>query len=118
MRYLTIIFVFLCFAGCYYDNEEAIYPILDNSCDTTNLTYATSIKQIMDENCVSCHSSASATNGNIKLTTYSDVSTQADRIYGTIAHASGFSPMPKKSAKMADCPINKFDIWIKTGKKE
>ena len=56
-------------AGCYYDNEEHLYPNLETACDTTQVTFAATIRPILQTHCYACHSSAqsSAFGGSIDL---------------------------------------------------
>ena len=86
------------------------------ACDTTNVGYALSIKPIMDNNCMGCHSGSSPA-GGISITNYTEVKTLAanGKLLGTIEHKAGFSPMPKNMAKLSDCNIAKIKIWINDG---
>jgi hypothetical protein len=102
------------FVSCYYDNEEALYPSLNSSCDTTNVTYSGTIAPILNNSCLTCHSVA-ATGGSIVLTSYADVVANAPRITGSIKQLSGFSAMPKNSGKLKSCSINQWDIWVRNG---
>ncbi len=104
--------------SCYYDNQEFLYPEVGNSCDTTNVTFNTGVKSLMQNRCWSCHSNATASSagGGIRLQDYVEVSSQSTRILGVIKHQSGFSPMPKNSGMLPPCSIRQFEIWISTGK--
>lgn len=110
----TITIFSLFFVSCYYDNEEALYPTLSNSCDTTNVTYSGTIVPILNNSCLTCHS-APATGGSILLTNYAEVVASAPRITGSIKQLSGFSAMPKNSAKIKSCSITQWDIWVRNG---
>ncbi|MFZ1729079.1 MAG: hypothetical protein WBQ23_02675 [Bacteroidota bacterium] len=105
------------FTGCYYDSEEALYPQLNNGCDTTNVTYAGSIVPILVGSCYSCHSNANAGafGDNLRLESYSDVKANLNRVYGAIAWQGGYKNMPKDSNKLSDCSIRVFEIWISQG---
>jgi hypothetical protein len=37
------------------------------------------------------------------------------KLYGSIAHQAGFSPMPKNGAKLSDCEITQVQRWIAAG---
>jgi hypothetical protein len=110
------IFLFF-FVSCYYDSEEALYPALSNSCDTTNVTFSGTIVPILDNNCSACHSNntAAAYGNNIRLQNYADVLAKADRIIGSIKHLNTFYAMPKSGGFIKPCSINQFDIWIRNG---
>ncbi len=40
---------------------------------------------------------------------------QSEKLYGTISHASGYSPMPKGGAKLSNCQIATIKKWVDTG---
>jgi cytochrome c5 len=109
---ITIFSLF--FVSCYYDNEEALYPALNSTCDTTNVTYSGTIVPILNNSCLTCHS-APATGGSILLTSYAEVIATAPRITGSIKQLSGFSAMPKNSGKLKSCSITQWDIWVRNG---
>jgi hypothetical protein len=113
---LTII-ALIFIVSCYYDNEEALYPNYSTVCDTTNVTFSTTIVPILNNNCLSCHSNANAgSSGNsIALENYSDVKANATAIAGSIKHTGSYSPMPKNGGKLKDCSIKQFDIWVRKG---
>jgi hypothetical protein len=118
--YLTIgaVFIlFLFFVSCYYDNEEALYPTLSSSCDTTNVSFSGTIVPILSDNCYSCHSNstAAASGNNVRLENYADVASNALRIQGSIKHLGSYSAMPKNGGTLKPCSITQFDIWIRNG---
>jgi len=66
LNYLLVMSIMvLGFTGCYYDNEEELYPQAPE-CDTLNVTYSATIALIMETNCNDCHGGASP-NANYKL---------------------------------------------------
>jgi hypothetical protein len=113
---IAIVFLFI-FVSCYYDNEEALYPTFSTSCDTTNVTFSGTIVSLLNNNCYTCHSNntASGFGNNIRLQNYADVVAKAEKIAGSIKHASSFLPMPKNGGMIKACSIAQFDIWIKKG---
>jgi hypothetical protein len=117
LSFITIAVFLLFFVSCYYDSEEALYPTLSTSCDTTNVTFSGTIVSILDNNCYSCHSnSTAARNGNsIALQNYSDVTARITSVIGSIKHTGSYSPMPKNGGLIKACSISQFDIWIKKG---
>ncbi len=47
---LSMLFILgLSISGCYYDSEEALFPALPGSCDTTDVSYAEDIVPILFE---------------------------------------------------------------------
>ncbi|MBL7929960.1 MAG: hypothetical protein JNL47_10895 [Bacteroidia bacterium] len=118
MKPLTILLasvMIMTIAGCYYDIEEELYPNA-TACDTSGITYSGTVSVIMQQNCLSCHSAASA-QGNVVLATYNDVKNyaQSGALAGAINHSSGFSPMPKGGNKLKSCDIRKIELWIASG---
>lgn len=105
--------------SCYYDNEEYLFPEMNTTCDTTQITYTTSVAPILQQSCLSCHSNAKAGNfgGNIRLEMWEDVKVRADNgsLSGSVSHQGGFSPMPKGAQKLDDCSITLIQKWIEAG---
>ena len=101
--------------GCYYDNEEDLYPNATD-CDTLNITYETAIAPIMANSCNTCHSGPAPSAG-IKTDTYVDLSVIANngRLWGAVSHAQGYSPMPKDQAMLSECSLTKIEKWISDG---
>jgi uncharacterized membrane protein len=85
-------------------------------CDTTDFTYSTAVKNIMQNKCVGCHNPSSL-GGGIDLSTYATVKAQATngKLYGSVNWIAGFSAMPKSSLKMPDCEIKQIKKWIDSG---
>jgi hypothetical protein len=111
---VLIIFVII-FASCYYDNEEALYPVYSNTCDTTNVTFSVTITSILNNSCLSCHSNAraAALGNNIPLENYGDVVAKITNVIGSIKHTGKYSQMPKNSGSLKPCSITQFDIWVR-----
>lgn len=107
-------------AGCYYDNEEKLYPEVPSACDLSNVTFSGNVKPILQASCLSCHSNAKAlqSGGGIPLENYADVVKQANngKLMGTIRHDQGYLPMPNGGGKLTDCEINQLQTWIDNGK--
>ena len=107
--FLLLTFPF-CFAGCYYDNAEQLYPTLaENACDTINVTYTKNIEPFINQFCVSCHGNNSSNGYN--FSNIENIKTAIDRIYGSIDFQSGYSSMPKYGTKLDDCKIKMVKIW-------
>jgi hypothetical protein len=105
-----------CLNGCYYDIDEELYGT-GGPCDASNVTYAVTVSGILQQyGCKGCHSGVSAS-GGVRLDNFNDVKTQIanGRLWGSINHSSGFSPMPKGGNKMLSCDINKIKAWIDAG---
>ena len=71
MKSLIILFLFsgIVLPGCYYDVEEELYPPT-TSCDTSSVTYTSTVVTLLQSNgCLGCHSGP-APSGNISLEGY------------------------------------------------
>ena len=121
MKKLLFILVMAALGGCYWDNEEELYPDGTTSCDTTNVTFSGTVFPIIQSNCISCHG-GTAPSGNILLEDYAGVSKQAKiaagqpgSLYGAVSHASGNSPMPQNGTPLSDCEVKQIKAWIDAG---
>lgn len=88
------------------------------SCDTTNVTFSTSVKPLIDLRCKGCHGPNNP-GGGVKLTNYDEIKTVAlsGELYGTITHNPNYKPMPypEGNAMMPQCEIDVIRIWIEDG---
>ena len=52
---LLLVLAMMVLGGCYYDNEEELYP--SNFCDVTNVTFSGTIKPLIQTRCAipGCH---------------------------------------------------------------
>lgn len=103
-------------SGCYYDNEETLYPGSANCTVPTTSTFSANILPLLNNRCNSCHSGSSPS-GGIVLTSYTEVIKYVNNgsLMGSINHASGYSSMPKNSNKMSSCEIGTIQKWIDSG---
>ncbi len=95
--------------------QGALNNVCD-ACDTTNVSFKTSVFPIVETYCLGCHS-GTAPGGGIYLRDYNDLVAVANngKLMGSIRHDAGYSPMPKNANKLSDCQIATFNIWIKNG---
>lgn len=103
------------FYGCYNDNAEDLYPST-TGCDTSSVTYAGTVKPIMDASCATsgCHQGVSPT--GYDLSTYAGVLAVAQN--GELVESieqTGSNPMPQGAAKLDDCAIAKIRTWVNNG---
>jgi cytochrome c5 len=113
---LALGFISLIFSGCYYDNEEDLYPFYENNCDTTAVSYSLTVRTVLDASCVSCHQPSNPS-GNVLLDTYQNVKTNADngRLWGSINHDPGFVAMPQGGGSLSNCSLAQIKAWINSG---
>lgn len=104
----------LFFTGCYYDNEEELYP--SAFCDVTNVTFAEKVSPIIQANCAlpSCHAPGGTGDGD--FTQFGDIQAAAANgsLVGTIKHQSGYSAMPV-GGSLSDCDILTIETWVQGG---
>jgi uncharacterized membrane protein len=90
----------------------------DADCDTTNVTFTTSIMPIITLKCKGCHSGTNPS-GSIALTNYTQVkaTVTSGTLMGSILHQAGYVAMPQPvgSDQLPDCDIQKLQIWIAAG---
>jgi hypothetical protein len=119
INFLLLVFIGISLSTCTYNNEQTLYPVLSNSCDTTNITFSGKVAPIFKANCLSCHGNAAVAAGNgggVKLEDYSDVKANLNRAYGSMAHLPGYVPMPKNMSGTIDtCQIKIVRIWKAAG---
>jgi hypothetical protein len=116
-KLLSTMIIVCVLSSCVYEKEDILYP--PGNCTTINPTYSLMVQPIISANCYSCHSTANSavSGGGNQLDSYAKLKVFVDngKLVGTISHSAGFSPMPKNSAKLNDCDINKIKAWVAAG---
>jgi hypothetical protein len=86
------------------------------NCDTSDYTYSTRVKKIMDTWCVGCHNSSSS-GGGYNLATYDGVASSINnnKLLGSIKHSSGYIPMPQSGGQLQQCDMDAVEKWINAG---
>jgi mono/diheme cytochrome c family protein len=86
------------------------------TCDSSQFTYNTNIKPMMQTHCTGCHGGTGASGAGILLDSYATVKAQVTngKLYPSITHTGAY-PMPKGSAKLSDCNIAQVRKWITAG---
>ena len=100
--------------GCYYDNEEELYP--NSFCDTVNVTYSGSISKIIESKCATpgCHVAGGTGTGN--FTVFSELKEQVDngRLLPSVRREAEAVPMPPDGALRA-CEVRQLELWVAAG---
>lgn len=81
--------------------------------------FAADVKPIFQQSCGtggSCHGSSNMADGKVFETHAGASAVPNSTILGSIKHESGFSNMPKSSAKLSDNKIAIIEAWINGGK--
>lgn len=111
---ITICFLSLFIASCYYDKEEELYGTAE--CSTEGVTFSGNILKIIEDNCYRCHDAANNF-GGITIEGYDNLKPYVDSgaLIGVIKRENGFSPMPKNEPPLLECDIEKIEVWIMNG---
>ncbi len=100
--------------GCYYNNEEDLYPM--NFCDTASVGYAAAIRPIIEAHCAipGCHVPGGEGNGD--FTTYTALRAKVDggSLLPSINQESNAVAMPP-NGRLSDCEIAKITLWVQQG---
>ena len=95
---------------------------LNNSCEnsgtcvSTNMSFATNIKPILDANCLGCHSSAGGVSGGYDFSSYNGVKSAvtAAKLYESVVQTGSAVSMPPAS-KLSQCNIDQIKSWVDAG---
>lgn len=115
-----LLIMVLLFNACYYDKADLLYPNVNGStgtCDTAGVvSYTLKVVPILQTACYGCHT-VSNPSGGIAMATYATDKAIAvnGKLYGSINHATGFSPMPKGASKLTICQLATIKKWIDAG---
>lgn len=107
---LLMMATLLLLPGCYYDNEEELYP--NSFCDTTNITWSGAIQPLVQSSCAipGCHVPGAQ---SPDLSTYTGVQANAAAVKGVVADGSPFYMPP--SGKLPACDQQKVRTWVDAG---
>ncbi len=85
-------------------------------CDSLNVSYANTIAPLLSNSCVGCHSGNNPS-GGVSLSNYQSVANSANsgKLYGTVAHLSGYSPMPPSGNGLTICAKAQIKNWVEQG---
>jgi hypothetical protein len=120
--FFSTLTIMLFLSTCYYDSQEYLFPKIGSQCDTTGTISFSSVDSVLQNNCVSCHNSSSAS-GGVNLDGYANVYPYATVLrnntpilQGAIRRMTGFVPMPELPTPALDeCSIRKIELWIEQG---
>jgi len=102
--------------GCKYYNEEDLTPT-PPPCDTTGVTYNSTILPIFSANCLICHDSKTAS-GNVILDNYTDalIPAKDGRLWKAVSWEPGYPhQMPKGGDTISVCNRKQIKKWIDSG---
>jgi hypothetical protein len=129
MRKVSLLLLVAVFAaGCTHKPFVSHVHALVTDCDTANVSYAATIKPIVQSNCYVCHSAVATANGGLDLETFSSLKNylaygfRGDGVYGSkfyhcILHSQGALPMPPTNV-IDTCSLKQVKRWIDMGAPE
>lgn len=112
---LFIVFAAWQMVGCKYDKLALAESV--TTCDTTGMTYTSSIEPIIKSNCYSCHAGTASGSFGINLDSYASLKLEAQsgELLNRLTSTDASVMMPKGGPKLSDCDINKINAWIQAG---
>ncbi len=86
-----------------------------NTCDSNNFTFASGVKPIIEQYCVSCHGSSNP-QGNISLNNYILVKAAIlnQNLLKCINYESGYPAMPQ-GIQLTSCEVRQIEKWVAAG---
>jgi len=111
-------------SGCFYDNEEELYPVV--TCDTASMSYTNDIKPILVAKCYKCHSNANSVGqgapafedfAEFKLRAVGNLPTN-QKLLNRINNAAAPMPPLSEGGLLAECDRSKIESWVKAGAPE
>lgn len=111
------IVIFLASFSCTNYNELDLYGVVD--CDTTDITWESTIADILAENCVRCHGPAISYNG-VRHDSYEAelIVVNDGRLRGVVNHLPGYPQMPFDGPKLPECELLQINTWLDNGAPE
>jgi hypothetical protein len=114
MRYLlplAVLLLLLAAQGCYYDNEEYLYP--NSFCDTSAVTYTSTIAPLVQANCAvpGCHVPGGTGPGD--FTSYIGVKAKVDN--GSFRAVTIVNKSMPPSGPLSNCEQQQLSTWLDTG---
>jgi hypothetical protein len=108
---ISICLVLFFSISCENNNELDLYG--PSECDTIDLTWENTIKEILAENCVRCHGPDLSYN-NVRHDSYETERIVVDdgRLRGVVNHLPGYTPMPFDRPKLPECDLKQINAWL------
>jgi hypothetical protein len=113
--FLTSFALLSALSACYYDNSEELYGT--TPCDASAVTWTADIQPMLQTQCVSCHSGASASAG-LDLSTYTLVKGSLSTVTGRMNKPMGDPLVMPPSGPLSTCNLTKLDAWVAAGAPE
>ena len=113
MRSLFSFFPLIFLVSCYYDNEEELFAEIRNNCDTTNVTYALEVENIIIGSCAisGCHVPGGTGNGDFLSFDGVNAKVKNRSFERRVILEQNMPPNGSLSA----CELNQLRTWINQG---
>ena len=125
LKFLAISCFLVLLHSCASDSEDDLIAVEENeeevdteSPNGSGITYANTIKGIMDSSCVSCHSSPPRNGAPFALVSFAQVSGRANGILNAMARESGSPGAMPPAGRLPQNTINQIQEWIDNGTPE
>ena len=114
---LMLILQTVFFHSCVNNNEEDLYGI--SPCDTSDVTWESPVREILQQNCVMCHGPTFAAKG-VRHDSYEAEKAVINdgRLRGLINHLPGYSKMTKDRGKLPECELKILNACLDNGAPE
>lgn len=115
--HIGILMLIMLWSGCYYDNKEDLHRYYtDVTCDTTVVTYSSSVVGVLNQYCTSCHN-ANVSEANVNLDGYDNARLHAANgsLLGSIMHQAPYAPMPSAGQRIPQCDEDMIVAWVNAG---
>ena len=107
--------------SCYYDNAETLYG--GGICDTSSISYSSTIVPVLSVYCSKCHSAVNApiAGDGLILEGFNNISIYLQQneqtLINSVKQNGKAKSMPPSSAKIDKCSIAFLEAWIIQGRK-
>lgn len=114
---LTSLGVFLCLILLHSCTSNSLEDLTE-TIDLENVTYSNRVKGIIDNNCISCHSSTPVNGASMPLVTYEQVRDAVEN--GDVLERISLTPgepsfMPLGNGRLPQQAINAIQAWAAQG---
>ena len=112
--YYVFLFIGILFMGCSSDSESDLVNTDDLP---TTITYNNTIKSIISNNCIGCHSDPPQNGAPFPLTNYDQALTRAESgiLLTAISRQTGETRAMPPSGRMPQNTIDMIEQWINDG---
>jgi hypothetical protein len=108
--------------GCYNDKYNKLYPATSTAvtCDTTAVSFSSTIQPILNSYCTSCHATGGVGAGYGDFTSYTtslvSQATSGNLVTDiSITNTGDIHHMPQSQPSLSSCDIEKITAWVNQG---